>query len=417
MAAVAAWLGYNAWLRYTTPALPVLDLATADPLVAKAVAEARAQVQQAPRSGAAWGRLGMVLLAHGWYSPAHASFDQAERLEPREPRWPYFNSRALDNIDSDAALAKARRAAELAGDGQETVRLRYAERLLGLDRPDEAVQQFRLLLQKQPDHARAHLGLARREHLRGRLEQSLEHLNRSRLDVHTRKASYLLLATVEQERGNETEAARKASEAAELPPDADWPDPLEVELAQLQTGRSAGQRHAVWLMNQGRGPEAVALLQQLVQRYPQSDTAWLTLGKALLMVNEPAGAETAFRKATELTRESVEAPFQLARALMAQNKYRDAVASLRKAAEIKPEAAQVHFVLGQCLLREGDESGAIAAFRAAVRYKPQFFEAHTELGELFAKKGQNTQARDHLQAALQLNPADAKAKRLLEQMQ
>src|SRR5437868_5888615 len=93
-AAVLALLGLGAWqgwLHYTTPALPDLPLDRADKEVAEAVDGAREEVRRHPRSGAAWGKLGMVLGANGFQEPAVVCFGHAERFDPDNPRWPYLS--------------------------------------------------------------------------------------------------------------------------------------------------------------------------------------------------------------------------------------------------------------------------------------------------------------------------------------
>ena len=58
-----------------------MELSMAIAIVA-ALAQARAAVQESPRSAAAWGRLGMVLAAHDFRAEANACLAQAERLDP-----------------------------------------------------------------------------------------------------------------------------------------------------------------------------------------------------------------------------------------------------------------------------------------------------------------------------------------------
>src|SRR5262245_6998529 len=82
---VVGWLGW----RGTAAAPPEVDLAGAEPAVARAVEAARAEVLRAPRSAAAWGRLGMVLRAHDYGAEANECFAQAERLDAADPHWPY----------------------------------------------------------------------------------------------------------------------------------------------------------------------------------------------------------------------------------------------------------------------------------------------------------------------------------------
>ena len=71
---------------------PEVDLAGIDPAIKKAIEEARSKVIAEPDSAQAWGRLGMVLITHDFRLPAAFCLEQAERLDPAEVRWPYFQA-------------------------------------------------------------------------------------------------------------------------------------------------------------------------------------------------------------------------------------------------------------------------------------------------------------------------------------
>src|SRR5262249_57147490 len=93
--------------------LPEPDLAGVDPAVTTAIESAQAAVRRRPRSADAWGRLGMVLAAHGVYPESITCFAEAQRLDPGELRWPYFQGVMLTLSNRDAALIALRRAVEL----------------------------------------------------------------------------------------------------------------------------------------------------------------------------------------------------------------------------------------------------------------------------------------------------------------
>jgi hypothetical protein len=83
---------------------PAIDLAGADPTVAKALKEAENRVR-ATGNAADWGRLALLLHAHGYDSPADDCFAQAAALDPKQPRWPYFQGLQRFEVDPDAAAA------------------------------------------------------------------------------------------------------------------------------------------------------------------------------------------------------------------------------------------------------------------------------------------------------------------------
>src|SRR5438309_3331217 len=86
-AVVAIGVSGAVWYWTSAPAPPTVQSVDLDPAVAAAIEKARLAVQQEPRSAAAWGRLGMVLLAHEFPAEAGICLAQAERFDSRQPRW------------------------------------------------------------------------------------------------------------------------------------------------------------------------------------------------------------------------------------------------------------------------------------------------------------------------------------------
>src|SRR6266700_33282 len=111
-------LGYGVYLWRREPAEtapPTIDLSGADPGVVQAIEQARTEVRQQPRSAVAWGRLGTLLAVHDFADGATICFAQAVRLDPIEPRWPYFHAITLQKEDPSAALPLLHRAMERFG--------------------------------------------------------------------------------------------------------------------------------------------------------------------------------------------------------------------------------------------------------------------------------------------------------------
>ena len=83
VAGAALVAGYLAW---TAPRrqLPQIDLQGVHPDVAAAIQRATDAVRRRPRSGDAWGQLGMILHAHEYYAEAATCYQLASRLDPQE---------------------------------------------------------------------------------------------------------------------------------------------------------------------------------------------------------------------------------------------------------------------------------------------------------------------------------------------
>ena len=306
--------------------------------------------------------------------------------------------------------------ADLCADNPDSPRLQLAELLLAHGQLEKAAEQFELVLQRNHQNAYAHLCLGRIALMRGELPQSRNHLDVSVRDRHTQKAARLLLAQVEERSGNQAGAEQEYRQAASAPDDLAWPNPYFDEASKLQTGLKTFLIRANLLLDQHRLDECIVLCRQLLHDYPDSDTLWLTLGKALVQKKDLAAAQEVLQKVLQLTPDSVQAHFQLGFASYLRKDYPAAVTWYRKATELKPDFTFAYHDLGHCLLLQGNRTAAIEAFRAALRCQPDLTGVHKTLADLLIKDGQYGEALTHARIALQLNPADAAAKKLVQRL-
>jgi tetratricopeptide (TPR) repeat protein len=414
LAGAAGW--YFAWYR-SGPAPPAVALDGVEAPVLAAIEKERAAVQKNPHSAEAWGRLGVVFLAHRFKSEARICFVRAEERNSNEPRWPYFQGIILTNADTDSAIAKLRRAVELCGDQPDAPRLRLADLLATDGRSAEAQAEYRHLVQLNPSHPPANLGLARLAYEQGEMQASLAYLKESSSSSFTRKVSHTLLAMIHQRSGDHRAAERELHAVDSLPEDAAWPDPFEEETAPVRADKRNRLAQATQFLDQNRVNEGMTALEQLTRDYPDWEMPWRVLGILLLQQRKHPSAEQALRRATQLAPDSVQAHYYLGCVASLERKSDLALASFRRATELKPDYAIAQFNLGQCLKQRKDLAGAIEAFRSAAQSRPYMADAHVNLGELLAQAGQTTEAITHLKQAVDLNPGDEKVRKLLEQVQ
>jgi tetratricopeptide (TPR) repeat protein len=229
--ALAGWLW---WSRI--PPVPLVDTDGLDAPVAAAIEQARAEVEARPRSAASWGRFGMVLFAHEMYADSAPVFAQAARLDPADPRWPYLRGLALVLQEPDEGIAALKQAAEIPP-AQLTIKLRLAEELWKLDRVDEAAAIFDELGRVSPDNPRVLLGQGQIRARRGELQAALEPLTRAAGDPLSRRAAHTALAEVYRRLGKVAEAEGHSERAAQLGPDALWPDLILAETERLRSAK------------------------------------------------------------------------------------------------------------------------------------------------------------------------------------
>jgi tetratricopeptide (TPR) repeat protein len=409
----SAALTWKLWPRTPAPVPPALDPSGIDPVVWRAVEAARAEVVRAPQSARAWGRLGMVLLAHQIRNESVVCFSRAAQLDPHDARWPYYQAMALRRSDPEAAIAQLRRAVA-AGTERDEPRLLLAELFVQCGRLDEAETLLRAILDRDPENSRAHLGLAQAAFERDNLPTCLEHLRQAQNDPHTRKAAHTFLAEVQQRRGDRAAAEKALREGQALPDDLPWPDPLYEPVRDMVVGYLQVITRAANFLHQDQPQEAIPLLERAAADYPDASWACVLLGRAWLRTGNFAAAEKALRESVRRDPDSVEGHFYLGVVLSEQKDFAAAIGYFRKATELKPDHALAWYNLGFCRKQKGDRAAACAAFQKAIACKPQFAEARINLGELLAEEGEWNAAEKQLRQGIQLSPNDNRARRLLE---
>lgn len=395
--------------------VPLVQTNGFDPVIASAIAEARAAAVKEPKSASARSRLGMVLLAHDVRAPASECFAQAAALDPKEARWPYLLALAELPEKTDAAVTNLGRALPLFPSAVTIPRLKLANTLLSAGRMPEAEALYREVLDREPGSSLARLGLGKLAASRGQFKEAADLLAAAKADPCTRKAAHRLLLTVSQRLGRTNEAAQLAEALAGMPNDLPLPDPYLAEVQEFKTGLDAWLDEADALLKAGQWNAAVERLDRIIRTYPKSDRALFFLGRARFRLNDLPGAEEALAKAAELAPGSVEALVQLGVVQLARGRPADAQRSFRRAIEAKPNLPEGWFNLGLALGSE-NRAESTAAFREAIRLRPTFAEAYLGLAVVLRADGKDAAATAELNHALELHPPEALKQKLLEQL-
>jgi tetratricopeptide (TPR) repeat protein len=135
------------------------------------------------------------------------------------------------------------------------------------------------------------------------------------------------------------------------------------------------QAEGLRLYREGKYPEAVEVLQKVVNIHLNSFMAWYYLGAAL----------------------------------EAERRYSDAVDPLKTALDLQPDHLPAHLALGDCYLKLGDAGEARAAYLRALDQQANYAPAHDGLGRLAESIGKDDEAEDEYRKALEINPAFADA--------
>jgi Flp pilus assembly protein TadD len=405
-------------VRRATPVPPEVPQNSADPAVTGLLKE--------PRSAQAWGELGEGFFANDLEAESQVCFARAERLDPGNPRWPYFQGGTLINRGNrEEALPYLERAVQLCearGEPSAAARLQIGEALLTLGRLEEAEAQFQRVLDQARDDPRAHFDMGVLTAARQDWQASRAHLLRCLPSPSAQQKASAQLAVVSQRLGDPAAADRFQGQADRLPKDLDWNDPFLAEAMGWAVKKKGRYHLAESLEAAGRLTEAAAVLRPMTEEYPDDYLPHLCLGGVLGRKGDYREAEPPLRTALRLAPDKVQAHYYLGLVLLkkgeelarkdggaeqARAAFRESADLARQALAVTPNYGYAHMCLGLALEELGQQDEAVASLRQAVRCNPEVPELHFHLGEALARAGRDEEARQHLEHALEFAPEGA----------
>ncbi|HJN13596.1 MAG TPA: tetratricopeptide repeat protein [Pirellulaceae bacterium] len=382
---------------------------------AREIAATYDEVVSAPQSAEAWGRLGMVLVAHSSDAQAKRCFRYAQALDPSEFQWPYLLGVSLSASDPPAAVKPLREAIALRNDVA-VAHVRLAELLLEIDRLEESQQHLDLALQSEPNDLHALIASARLQLAREDLDSSLRSAEKAvQLGPHIRTA-HELLAHIYQRQGNRNAALRELAIVDTLPDTPlEYNDPFVAQVLALKRHTQLSLKQAQKLLAENRFMEAIELLGPAWEDDPTDPGLACELARALAQANQLELAANVLDRAAQQHPTSASIRLQSGVLYFIKSDYQNAMRSFGAAIQRKPDYALAYFYLGQSYDKRGDNAEAVSAFQAAVRLQPAYAAAHRSLGRVLLEQGQITTAKAHLQTVLELVPGDKEAQSLLNE--
>lgn len=203
-----------------------------------------------------------------------------------------------------------------------------------------------------------------------------------------------LSGIIETEDGNPEQARIHLEEAVRLDP--------ENNNAHYHLGVVQVQLHQ-W-------KEAVENLQKSIELKIPLAEAHFELAKALRGLGQPDRAAEEMKtyqqqKKAHDASQAAEAAVALADKNLESGKTAEAIAKYREAVDTQPNDALYHYKLSVALRKAADTDGERAELEQAVKLDPRLAAAHNELGFLLARDGDASAAVDHFRLAVQSAPA------------
>lgn len=372
-----------AWWPYQTriPPLPVIDLQGVSPAVQRVIETAQHAVTKEPRSGLAWGRLGMVLRAHEYFAESVQCFRVARRLDSANPRWPYLLAVDLESYDPAASIQIYQ---QMIANHPKMVlpQIRLAELQLQGGDLEAAERLLTPLAQHEPDNPRALYRLAQLRFRRGQSDEALALIEKAHALAPRQRAIAELTAQLRFAPRARDRKETQPTVDLSLATDNSWPDEILEDVLQLR-------RDAHWRAAQG--------------------TRLIESG------NLAGGLQ-------ELEAAVVEAPddwtlqTRLAGAYLAANRLDDAEHLLNDAVKRWPDTFELHHMQGTLELLRHEWNRAAEAFQRAIQRKPGSAESHSDLGFCYEQLGRRDAAKSEFEESLRLNPRLETARRQLAKL-
>lgn len=154
--------------------------------------------------------------------------------------------------------------------------------------------------------------------------------------------------------------------------------------------------------------QAIRDLQRAIGADPKYVRALNDLGVIFLRLNRLAEAESAFRKAIEISKRFFHPRMNLGLALNRQRKYKEAIEILHPLYEENHGVLEVRLAYASALMGHGDLSKAEEIYRAVLQSQkvPAMMRAstHFRLGVVFNREGKFAEAVRELEKSIALNP-------------
>ena len=385
-------------------AAPVeVGLEGADPDVAASIRELIEEARAEPADAGARGRLGMAYEVATFNFAALKSYEQAERLDPQQPRWPYYRA-MLESVTGQPEAAVETMGRAIALDASYLpAYLHRASWLLDLGRDAEALRDLEHVESVEPGNPAAVMARARVQLNRGESQAALAALDRLAARVRHPYIQQLRgRALRDLGRTDEAIAVLKAASAGSKRPG--WPDPWHDEKVVYKTGFGVELMQAGKMMARGETAEAIVLLESLHEQRPTDVATINNLSVAYMSTRQLDRAETLLVQSVERFPGYFPFRLNLAEIYNRQRQPERALEQLEHALELNPTLGQAHEQKGLILMRARRLTESLAAFEAASLYDARNPRSFLNAAIIEQELGNHASARDRARQAASIQP-------------
>ncbi|HYG64684.1 MAG TPA: tetratricopeptide repeat protein [Thermoanaerobaculia bacterium] len=389
--------------------IPEPDTSLMEPAVREQLEAERQAFAGASNLADAYGRRGRAFLVYELADAARACFENATRLAPSDPRWPYYLG-VIHQKKGDFAAAAASFARTLELRPQDApALLRLGE--VDLQRGDLAAarRRFEAALPLPGAAAAAHFGLGRvalGQDDATTAATAARHLETA-LGLQPGSSVVRYQLALAYRKLGQTGKARQQLSGYDHGGDARvrFADPLMSEVAALNAGARGHVVLATSAFRAGRFAEAAAEYRKALEGNPDDPLVWGDLGTTLERLGDAAGAEQSYRRALELAPEDGRARQSLGTLLASRGRAREGIEHLEAAVRLLPGSRDARFNLARALAETGEPTKALEQYDQVLALAPQDLGARYQKGMMLLALGRPGDAVAELDRVAADDPA------------
>lgn len=167
--------------------------------------------------------------------------------------------------------------------------------------------------------------------------------------------------------------------------------------------------HAMQLAKQGAIPQAVGLLEHILQVDARNFPAATQLARILLRAGQSTRAKTLLESVESQAQDNHEVLHMLGALRLQAGELEPAKKSLERALILEPSAQATITALGNTFLEGGEFEDAIAQFKSAIELNPNHADPHNNIAWAYRAMGEKQEAIKHFRKAYQIDKSITEA--------
>jgi len=403
--------------------IPRPDVADAEERVRAKVRVSYARVAAHPDDGEAWGSYGMTLDAHRMNAAAVIAYEEAQRLDPKEFRWPYYLGSILEYEDPARALDWYQRAIDIDGDyAPAQIRIAQTFEVLGDD--DQAFRHFARAEALDSTDPLAPFGRGRIVLSRGDPEGARHHLERAYSLDSEIQAVVATLARLYHQVGERDLARVKAAEARGLPRMTHHRDARRAAVRQQAVDTESFLRRSKTYIEVGQLDSARRELETLLALEPDLAEAHFSAAGVYDRLGQPRLALASARRTLELDPELPGARSVVAGALFKMQRLTEADAEARRVLLDEADNFHMLMIVGMVAAENGDIAAMIDSLDRAFEVRSEssplrglLVQMYADLADSFAAINDLDQAAHRMSQALEVAQEMAQPRSTINDLQ